>query len=63
LSWLSFLSRSAGSLAATFAAAGLPDGFHRGAGEIYRRMAVYKDAAAAPSMDDVAKTLLKEPGA
>ena len=50
-------------IAATFAAAGLPDGFHRGAGEIYRRMAVYKDAAAAPSMDDVAKTLLKEPGA
>jgi hypothetical protein len=26
-------------------------------------MAVYKDAATAPSMDDVAKTLLKEPGA
>ncbi len=44
-------------------AAGLPDGFHRGAGEIYRRMAVYKDAAAPPSMEDVAKTLLKEPGA
>jgi 3-hydroxyisobutyrate dehydrogenase-like beta-hydroxyacid dehydrogenase len=50
-------------IAATFAAAGLPDGFHRGAGEIYRRMAVYKDAAEPPSMDDVAKTLLKEPGA
>jgi 3-hydroxyisobutyrate dehydrogenase-like beta-hydroxyacid dehydrogenase len=50
-------------IAATFDAAGLPDGFHRGAEEIYRRMAVYKDAAAAPSMDDVAKTLLKEPGA
>ena len=50
-------------IAATFAAAGLPDGFHRGAGELYRRMAVYKDAATPPSMDDVAKTLLKEPGA
>ena len=50
-------------IAATFAAAGLPDGFHRGASELYRRMAVYKDAATPPSIDDVAKTLLKEPGA
>ncbi len=47
-------------IAATFADAGLPDGFHLGAEEIYRRMAVYKDAATAPSMDDVAETLLKE---
>ena len=50
-------------IAATFAGAGLPDGFHRGAGDVYRRMASYKDAAAAPSMNDVAKTLLKESGA
>jgi 3-hydroxyisobutyrate dehydrogenase-like beta-hydroxyacid dehydrogenase len=49
-------------IAATFAGARLPDGFHRGAGEVYRRMAVYKDAAAAPSMEDVAKTLLEESG-
>lgn len=49
-------------IAATFAGAGLPDGFHRGAGEIYRRMASYKDAAAPPSMEDVAKTLLRESG-
>jgi 3-hydroxyisobutyrate dehydrogenase-like beta-hydroxyacid dehydrogenase len=49
-------------IAATFAGARLPDGFHRGAGEVYRRMATYKDAAAAPSMEDVAKTLLEESG-
>jgi 3-hydroxyisobutyrate dehydrogenase-like beta-hydroxyacid dehydrogenase len=49
-------------IAATFEGAGLPDGFHRGAGEVYRRMAVYKDAAAPPSMEDVAATLLKESG-
>lgn len=50
-------------IAATFAADGLPDGFHRAAGELYRRMAVYKDAAAPPSIEDVAKTLLGEAGA
>lgn len=50
-------------IAASFGSAGLPEGFHRGAGEVYRRMAPYKDAAAAPSMDDVARTLLKEAGA
>jgi 3-hydroxyisobutyrate dehydrogenase-like beta-hydroxyacid dehydrogenase len=47
-------------IAATFKGASLPDGFHRGAGEVYRRMAIYKDAPAPPSMEDVAKTLLKE---
>jgi 3-hydroxyisobutyrate dehydrogenase-like beta-hydroxyacid dehydrogenase len=50
-------------IAATFAADGLPDGFHRAASELYRRMAVYKDAAAPPSIEDVAKTLLREAGA
>jgi 3-hydroxyisobutyrate dehydrogenase-like beta-hydroxyacid dehydrogenase len=49
-------------IATAFSSAGLPDGFHRGAGEIYRRMAPYKDAVAPPSIDDVAKTLLKESG-
>jgi len=50
-------------IAATFKGAGLPDGFHKGASEVYHRMASYKDAPAPPSMEDVAKTLLKEPGA
>ena len=49
-------------IAATFDAAGLPDGFHRAASELYRRMAIYKDAAAPPSIEDVAKTLLEESG-
>jgi len=47
-------------IAAAFAGAGLPDGFHRGASELYRRMAIYKDAPAPPSIEDVAKTLLAE---
>ncbi|TMQ22551.1 MAG: NAD(P)-dependent oxidoreductase [Candidatus Rokuibacteriota bacterium] len=48
-------------IAAAFAAAGLPDGFHRAAGEVYRRLSPYKDAAAPPTIEDVAKTLRKEP--
>jgi 3-hydroxyisobutyrate dehydrogenase-like beta-hydroxyacid dehydrogenase len=50
-------------IAATFKGASLPNGFHLGASEVYRRMAIYKDALALPSMEDVAKTLLKESGA
>jgi 3-hydroxyisobutyrate dehydrogenase-like beta-hydroxyacid dehydrogenase len=49
-------------IATAFSSAGLPHGFHRGAEEVYRRMTPYRDAAV-PSMEDVAKTLLKEPGA
>ena len=44
-------------IAAAFEAAGLPDGFHDAAGEIYRRLAGWKDTATPPSMTDVAKTL------
>jgi len=44
-------------IAATFEAAGLPDGFHDAAGEIYRRLAGWKDTATPPSMAEVAKTL------
>ena len=50
-------------IAATFQGAGLPDGFHLGAGEVYRRMARYKNAPTPPSMEDVAKTLLDASGA
>jgi 3-hydroxyisobutyrate dehydrogenase-like beta-hydroxyacid dehydrogenase len=48
-------------IAATFAAANLPDGFHRAAAEIYRRLSPYKDAGVPPTIDDVAKTLREEP--
>jgi len=44
-------------IAATFDAAGLPDGFHEAAGEIFRRLAGWKDTATPPSMAEVAKTL------
>ena len=41
---------------------GLPDGIHRGGSDVYRRMAIHKDAPAPPSTENVAKTLRKEPG-
>ena len=43
--------------AAAFEAAGLPPGFHEAAGEIFRRLAGWKDTATPPSMAEVAKTL------
>ena len=45
--------------AATLDAAGLPEGFHEAAADIYARLATFKDAAVPPTLDDVAKTLLK----
>jgi 3-hydroxyisobutyrate dehydrogenase-like beta-hydroxyacid dehydrogenase len=44
-------------IAATFAAAGLPPGFHQAAAEIYRRLERYRDAAAPPALDDVVRAL------
>lgn len=46
-------------IADTFAAAGLPDGFHRAAAEVYRRMSGYKDAASPPSVEDAASQVLR----
>ena len=43
-------------IAATYAAVGLPDGFHKGAAEIYRRMAGYKDGPT-PSLAEVLRAL------
>lgn len=43
-------------IAATFAAAGLPEGFHTAAEEIYARMAELKDADS-PELDEVLQTL------
>ena len=45
-------------IADTFAAAGLPDGFHRAAAEVYRRMSGYRDAASPPSVEEVATEVL-----
>jgi 3-hydroxyisobutyrate dehydrogenase-like beta-hydroxyacid dehydrogenase len=44
-------------IAAAFGAAGLPGGFHEAAGEVYRRLAGWKDTPVPPSVADIAKTL------
>ena len=47
-------------IAATFAEAGLPDGFHLAAYEVYRRMAGFKDADELPALDEVLAALLND---
>jgi 3-hydroxyisobutyrate dehydrogenase-like beta-hydroxyacid dehydrogenase len=48
-------------IAATFAEAGLPDGFHLAAAEIFRRLSPYKDAPT-PSIADVSDVLTAASG-
>ena len=45
-------------IAATFREAGLPGGFHEAAGDVYRRLAGFKDAPAPPSFERVLSALL-----
>lgn len=45
-------------IAATFADAGLPDGFHRAARDIYDRITPFKDAPETPELADVLAALL-----
>jgi len=40
-------------IASTFESAGLPGGFHAAAGEVYRRLAGFKDAGELPELKDV----------
>ena len=47
-------------IASTFEEAGLPNGFHKAAAEIYRRMASFKDSPETPELKEVLETLLKE---
>lgn len=47
-------------IAATMTGAGLPDGFHRAAGELYLRMAGFKDSEG-PSLDVVIDAILAGP--
>jgi 3-hydroxyisobutyrate dehydrogenase-like beta-hydroxyacid dehydrogenase len=47
-------------IAASFAAAGLPDGFHRAAGEVYQQLESFKDRTTPPSMAEVTQALLKD---
>jgi len=44
-------------IAATFRAAGLPEGFHLAAAEVYGRLERFKDAATAPSLDEIIAAL------
>jgi len=46
--------------AAGFDAVGLPAGFHEAAAEVYRRLATFKDADAAPSLQDVIAALTRD---
>lgn len=46
-------------IAATLAAAGLPAGFHEAAGEVFERLARWKDTPAPPSMAEVTKALTR----
>jgi 3-hydroxyisobutyrate dehydrogenase-like beta-hydroxyacid dehydrogenase len=47
-------------IAATLSAAGVPDGFHLAAGEIYRRMADFKASPSTPSLESVLAALLRK---
>lgn len=49
-------------IAASFAAAGLPDGFHRAAAEIYSRLATFKDAKSPPPLADVTAAVRRGSG-
>ncbi|MBI2205977.1 MAG: NAD(P)-dependent oxidoreductase [Candidatus Rokubacteria bacterium] len=48
-------------IAATFDAAGLPDGFHRASADVYARLANWKDTPAPPSVAEVTKELTRNP--
>ena len=47
-------------IADTFAGADLPDGFHRAAAEIYRRLSEFKDVPEPPALEDALAALLGE---
>ena len=47
-------------IADTFAGAGLPDGFHRAAAEIYRRLTEFKDVPEPPALEEALAALLAE---
>jgi len=47
-------------ISATLAEAGLPEGFHKAAAEIYHRMANFKDATDIPSLQEVIESLIRK---
>jgi 3-hydroxyisobutyrate dehydrogenase-like beta-hydroxyacid dehydrogenase len=46
-------------IAHAFKAAGLPDGFHRAAAELYRRLERYKDIDTPPSLEEATAVILQ----
>jgi len=46
-------------IASTFQEAGLPNGFHEAAAEVYHRLAGFKDSPETPKLEDVLEALLK----
>jgi hypothetical protein len=46
-------------IAATFGSAGLPEGFHRAAADVYERMANFRDAETAPTLEDVVAAVIQ----
>ena len=47
-------------IASTFQEAGLPNGFHKAAAEIYHRIAGFKDSSQIPALDEVLTALTKK---
>lgn len=47
-------------IASTFAAVGLPKGFHLAAADIFRRLGSFKDTEQQPSLDDIFDTLFRD---
>ena len=47
-------------IASTLSTAGVPDGFHVAAAEVYSRMANFKNAGGAPNLDEVLRAVLKK---
>ena len=50
-------------IADAFAAAGVPDGFHRGAADVYRRLDRFKDASELPSLAELVDDVRRDPDA
>lgn len=45
-------------IAATFADVGLPDGFHKSAADIFKRMAIFKGRPETPELEEILKVIL-----
>ena len=48
-------------IAATFRDAGLPDGFHIGAREVFQRLDLFKDRSEPPSIDEITQAIRTVP--